>query len=378
VSGAGCGWAGVCSGAGVGPGVQVKGPEVGAGACSGLGTGGPEVELAALPEIGRAPVTHVPLADLLPADSPRQGGEDFAHARALAKSPGPLLPIIVSRATMRVIDGMHRLLAAGIRRQATIGVRFFDGDEASGFVLAVRANVAHGLPLSLADRKAAAVRILESHPQWSTRMVASVAGLAARTVAELRARPGGKMEQLDTRLGRDGRLRPVDGAARRALAGRLILAEPEASLRSIARRVGISPETVRAVRAGLRAERDASGPGQSMTRPPERRHPDGTRPPGAARGANPACDPRRVLTVLRADPAVRSTELGRAVLRALAASLLIDELEPQLTQSLPEHCRDHLAEAARACAETWRGFARQMSIRQEDQLRETGLLTASC
>jgi hypothetical protein len=41
---------------------------------------------------------------------------------------------------------------------------FFDGDADAGFVEAVRANISHGLPLTVADRKAAAGRILGLYP----------------------------------------------------------------------------------------------------------------------------------------------------------------------------------------------------------------------
>jgi hypothetical protein len=45
--------------------------------------------------------------------------------------------------------------------------RFYDGTEVGEFVLAVKVNSAHGLPLPLAHRTAAAARIAASHPQWS-------------------------------------------------------------------------------------------------------------------------------------------------------------------------------------------------------------------
>ncbi len=82
---------------------------------------------------------------------------------------------------MRVIDGTHRLRAAILNGHEEIGVLFFDGTDDDAFVAAVRANVVHGLPLALADREAAATRIIKSHPQWSDRAIAEAAGLAAQT-----------------------------------------------------------------------------------------------------------------------------------------------------------------------------------------------------
>jgi hypothetical protein len=59
---------------------------------------------------------------------------------------------------MRVLDGMHRVRAAILRGDAVIAAVFFDGDADAGFVEAVRANISHGLPLTVADRKAAVAR----------------------------------------------------------------------------------------------------------------------------------------------------------------------------------------------------------------------------
>jgi hypothetical protein len=55
------------------------------------------------------------------------------------------------------------------------------------------------------------------------------------------------------RVGRDGRVRPVDPAAARARIAAEVKRQPQASLRAIARVVGASPETVRSVRNEVRA-----------------------------------------------------------------------------------------------------------------------------
>jgi ParB-like nuclease domain len=100
-------------------------------------------------------------------------GENSERVQVLANTQGELPPIIVHRASTRVLDGMHRLRMAKIRGQNEIQVRFFVGDGADSFVVVVRSNIAHGLPLSLADRKAAANRIIGSHPQWPDRRITS-------------------------------------------------------------------------------------------------------------------------------------------------------------------------------------------------------------
>jgi hypothetical protein len=53
---------------------------------------------------------------------------------------------------MRIIDGMHRLLATSMKGRDTIEVWFFDDSPEDAFLRAVEANVTHGLPLLQADR----------------------------------------------------------------------------------------------------------------------------------------------------------------------------------------------------------------------------------
>ena len=77
---------------------------------------------------------------------------------------------------MRVVDGMHRLLAALLNGRQTIEAELFDGTADEGFLRAVRENVVHGLPLSQADRRAAAARIIDRSRSSS----ATTCGTAAR------------------------------------------------------------------------------------------------------------------------------------------------------------------------------------------------------
>jgi ParB-like chromosome segregation protein Spo0J len=281
------------------------------------------------------PVYTVPVAALRIAGSPRSTGENIDHVRTLADTSTELPPIIVHRGSMRVIDGAHRLRAARLRGQQQIAVRFFDGDENAAFVLAVRTNVAHGLPLSLADRKAATAHIVASHSHWSDKMIASVTGLSAATVARIR---GDRAEPEPTsRIGRDGKVRPVNGLERRRHARSLLLAEPTLSLREVARRVGISPETARAVR------------GRLQTGEP--------RPPAPA---EPRPDPTAVVRCLRNDPALRFSETGRELLRLLDVRMVAVERLAAIASSVPAHCRDSVAQVALECAEAWRTFADQL------------------
>src|SRR3981081_155007 len=91
----------------------------------------------------------------------------------LAEASGALPPIMVHRPTMRVIDGVHRVRAALLNGITEIEGRLLDWDENAAFILAVTANIAHGLPLNPADRAAAAARIIACQPLWSDRAVAA-------------------------------------------------------------------------------------------------------------------------------------------------------------------------------------------------------------
>jgi transposase-like protein len=279
--------------------------------------------------------------DLLitPGYSPRHFAENSDHVMLLAESADQLPPIIVHRPTMRVIDGVHRIRAAEMRRAEDIEVRFFDGDEASSFVLAVRLNIRQGLPLSLAERKAAAARVTGMYPEWSDRRIAAETGLSAKTIAAIRTRPAADNQRLDARVGRDGRVRPVDMARRREIAARFIADNPGASLRQVAREAGISPETVRRIKNGLGADRDQATPAP--------RPADG---PGVR-------DEAVALRLLRSDPAFRSTDSGRILLQSLSTQQIIEARGSQLIASVPEHCVPSLAEAVHTCILRWREFS---------------------
>ena len=73
-------------------------------------------------------------------------------------------------------------------------------------------HVEHGMPLTRADRKAAAQRIVMIRPQWSDRAIAAVGGLSAKTVGAIRRRSTEEIPQSNARLGGDGRVRPLAAA----------------------------------------------------------------------------------------------------------------------------------------------------------------------
>jgi hypothetical protein len=196
---------------------------------------------------------------------------DPEHVSALAEIPHRWPPIVVAAETMLVIDGVHRVAAARQLGMTSIAARFFHGDDHEAFVEAVTGNVKHGLPLSLAERRWAARRLVGTRPERSDRAIAEICGLDHKTVGRLRdsnSSPSGEISQLDTRLGRDRRARPVDVVSLRTRIASAVVESPGDSLREIARRVGASPETVRDVRARLARGDDPIPSGVRDTLPP--------------------------------------------------------------------------------------------------------------
>ncbi|MFC4079746.1 ParB N-terminal domain-containing protein [Amycolatopsis samaneae] len=284
----------------------------------------------------------------------------------MAESGVALPPIIVHRATMRVVDGMHRLHAARLRGDTTIDVHFFDGDEHEAFVVAVESNIRHGLPLSLADRKAAAERIVRSHPHWSDRAIAARTGLSHKTVGAIRRRSGGEIPHSAARVGRDGRQRRLDQVDGRLRASELISRNPGAPIREIAEDAGISLSTAKDVRSRLRRGDDPVPPKQRREPPAHaervpRQAPD--RPGEQTLGRNRASAVRALL----ADPSLRYTEAGRTLLRWLHSHSGGEGGWSWIADQVPEHCRELVAELAHGCASDWQQFAERLDLlRGED------------
>lgn len=320
------------------------------------------------------PVT-VSIASLLPGVSLRIRGENSEHIELLAACEAPLPPILVHRSTMRVIDGMHRLRAALLRGQNTIKVRFFDGSEADAFVYAVKANTEHGLLLTRAEREAAAARIVISHPRCSDRWIAGITGLAVGTVGLIRLRVSPDDGQMTARIGRDGRVRPVDPEVGRRLAVDAIARYPEASLRAIARMAGISPTTVRDVKQRMLRGEDqvALGqPGRQNRRRASSAQTSQRDQPGAAR--DPLRSAASLLEMLRRDPSLRLAESGRSLLRWLEWRIGHPDRWKELADSAPPHCAYLIAELARSCAAEWLTVAKHLEERvsAEVQLSNCG------
>lgn len=98
------------------------------------------------PAVDGQPVEYVSVHSINRSESLRLAGESAEHAHLLAESDAVLPPIVVHRDTMRVIDGVHRVRAALIRGDVEVPAVFYDGSDEAAYILAVQANVLHGLP----------------------------------------------------------------------------------------------------------------------------------------------------------------------------------------------------------------------------------------
>lgn len=311
-------------------------------------------------------VVNVAINRLVLNDSPRLQGEDAAHIQVIAEVEDGLPPILVHRDTMQVIDGMHRVRAAIVKGRTAIAARFFDGDEKEVFLLAVRANIEHGLPLSLTDRKAAAMRIIGSHAHWSDRAIAESTGLSARTIASLRRRVTTQSPQLNARFGQDGRVRPVSNTEGRRRAAKLLAERPDASLREIARDAGVSPNTVRRVREHLLRGED---PAALRLRVVKETGEDLSTLPSAPVEASvvPAPQSSANWQTLSKDPAICLSESGRFLLRSLSLTALPPQDWERILKTVPRHCTGTVSALALECSRLWEQVARNLEASEKAQ-----------
>lgn len=307
---------------------------------------------------------RVAIKSLLGNDSPRLNGEDADHIELLANSQMPLPPILVHRQTMRVIDGMHRVAAALMRGEEFISVVYFDGTEQDAFLKAVAANVLHGLPLTRADREAAAARIVVSHPDYSDRRIAASVGLAPQTITAIRSRMNVDY-QTQARIGKDGRVRPVNSEYGRRLARDALIAHPEASLREIARIAHVSPGTVRDVRRRMTIGEDPVSVGRRASAAscsPAPRWEECNKSVVAKTVQRLAIRDRlrscaMLLEKLAGDPSLRASQAGRALLQNLHSSATGPGDCVDLIAVVPPHSLFLIAELARSCADGWMKLA---------------------
>ncbi|MGE3833685.1 MAG: AsnC family protein [Acidimicrobiia bacterium] len=214
--------------------------------------------------------------------------------------------------------------------------------------------------LSLTSRKALAAELLERQPDLSDRAVGRQCGLSPATVASLRARAQmASADHTPMRLGRDGRSRPVDGGALRQRIAAAIQEDPDASLRTIARRVGASPETVRSVRLQLsQAEPDAAPRPLSRTAPPAE--------VDLLLAMPPVPTPARSW---QEDTACQSTSDGAAFASWFEESGLDDQGWREFVHSVPLSRVYEIIDEARRRSSVWTGFAQALEERVDRTTR---------
>ena len=333
-------------------------------------------------QIGSLPISKIRVSSVTESFSPRSAGVCERHVGVLAESPDALAPIVIHTRSQWVIDGMHRLRAAERRGEHLIAARFFDGSEEEAFALAVHLNVVHGLPLPLGDRKDAAKRFLESGSNYSDAAIASTAGLSTKTVAKLRKKCSTQEDpDLNTRVGRDGKSRPVGSAAaanRRLKAQAEIEANPGASLRLIASAAGVSAATAgdvrRRIRQGLSALPDGLRASNCDLASYQKSDPAGRQ------SERPSKSPQRNTLVpkdrlelaqlnhLRKDPTLRFTDSGRKLLHLLSISVAILADCDRLLDDMPLHCAGVVAELATYYANAWNEIGRKVAARADSEV----------
>lgn len=271
--------------------------------------------------------------------------------RGLVEVDRALLPaIVVDRVSMRVFDGLHRLAAARLRGDETISVEFVD-DEDTAFVAAVRNNAAHGRPLTLGERRAAAERIFRSYPHWSDRNVAEVSGLSRTTVAKIRACSTGNVTRLNRRVGRDGRSRPVCVEEGRQRVAGILADRPGATLRELATGAGVALGTAKDVRDRVRRGEPATSTGRIV---PHR---------AVVAGGDCRSDltEREILSVLVRDPSLVQRESCRKFVQWLALCAVRRESLDELVNGIPSHLVGLVGQLVRTYAGTWLELAEKLA-----------------
>jgi hypothetical protein len=276
--------------------------------------------------------------------SPRTERCDRAHVALLAGVASQLPPILVHASTMRIVDGAHRVMAARALGKTTIAARLFHGTETEASVEAVRCNIAHGKPLSKAEREAAAAMVLGLNPAWSDRRIASVCGLSSMTIGRLRAGASDVLSAPQARLGRDGKSRPVDPIRSRYRIAEALRASPIAPIRQIAGITGTSQATVRDVRRRMERGEDILSP--RLAQEQERRLSENDSSHNMA------------------DASKSRVHLDTTFTRWLESHRLVTDSDwKPFVDVIPIGRVYEVADEARRCAEQWRRFAAALESR---------------
>ena len=279
-------------------------------------------------------VSRVEVTSLRPGLRLRLGEVNRDHVNVIAASEGGWPPLVVRRADNGIVDGHYRYLAARQLGHTHVHCVYFDGGEQAAFLEALERNRSHGLPLSLRERERAALQLLAFRRDWSDRRIAELCCLAPGTIGRLRAhlpRSNEQGDQLHSRLGKDGKLRPVDPGASRARIINVLQTKPDQSLRAIARLTGTSPATVRSVRSRLNPVSNVGDRGQTTSAKP-------------------------TAVAWAADSALRSTDEGRGFAGWFERTDVDDEWK-KFVDGVPMSRIYEVSDEARRRADEWLAFA---------------------
>ncbi len=173
------------------------------------------VELLERPEATRIVLKLAHLTDD-PDIQPRLDGLDAAHVAALAEAgpdAWPPVAVVERDGSYVLIDGRHRVEAIRRLNLGTIACEIRpepEGGDLRGLAFAL--NKGHGSPLTSADRKAEAGRLLRtSGGDLSDAALSRRCGLSDKAVAAVRAGLAATSEipRLEQRTGADGKRRPA-------------------------------------------------------------------------------------------------------------------------------------------------------------------------
>ncbi len=325
-------------------------------------------------QIGQLPVEEVPLSLLENGVFLRGTGTDTAHVKLLADaaSSRELPPILVQKGNYRIVDGMHRVEAARQRGEKSIRARLITCTDQDAFVLALKTNTLHGLPLSRSDRIFGAKHILVWHPDWSDRAVAAATGLGAKTIAGLRHHSAEGIQQFSKRVGRDGKRHPRAAADGRRRAVEYMTARPDAPLRQVAREVDISLATAQDVRTRMRRGMDPVAVGRQRPSPqPATSHPveDGPSLRNVANTHGIRPDSRNpswglISSKLMSDPSLRYTEGGRKFFRWMSMYATHASEWSEFTDAIPSHWLKDVYVSVNEILDELHHFADQLRHRQ--------------
>lgn len=290
-------------------------------------------------------VSVVALASLPVGHAWRADGLNDARVAALAARYAHLPPVLVRRHDLLVVDGAHTVAAARRLGMQVAHVQWFEGTWAEATEAFVRRNsVVDALCLTADDRRALIHSTLRTEPTWSDRRIAQVCGVSPKMIA--RGRAGAtSLEPIhgaEKRLGRDGRARPVRAGAMRSSILQKLEQHPDASLRTIASALGVSPETVRSVR------RERQGCSEPTARV-------GSRQFGALVDEVLARPRPELPAPWRGDSAFSSTTEGETFVAWFESSNVVDH--PSRIDEVPLSRIYEIADEARRRAAFWSAFA---------------------